>query len=105
MDAAQRRRHHGRPMSTYGVRTRFVDLLVRDEGRVSRAAFTELVAYARERGITAGEAKALLQPAAYLRTSRVLKSHGIGLDDVRLDDDAWTAAAALGQELGIASLF
>ncbi len=92
-------------MSTYGVRRRFVDVLVRDSGRVSEAAFTELVAYARERGITAGEAKALLQPADYLRTSGVLRTHGIRLDDVRLDDGAWAAAAALGRELGVAALF
>jgi hypothetical protein len=92
-------------MSTYGVRTRFVDLLVRDKGRVSEAAFKTLIAYARERGITSGEGKALLQPAAYLRTSRVLKSNGIGLDDVMLDAGAFAAATALGHELGITSLF
>ena len=66
-------------MSTHGVRTRFIDLLVRGRGRVSEAAFTELIAYARERGITSGEAKALLQPAEYLRISRVLRTHGIRL--------------------------
>lgn len=92
-------------MSTYGVRTRFVDVLVRDGGRMSEAAFTELVAYARERGITAGEAKALLQPADYLRTSGVLRTHGIRLEDVRLDAGAWTAAEALGRELGVTGLF
>jgi hypothetical protein len=82
-----------------------VDLLVRDEGRVSEAAFGELVAYARARGITSGEAKALLQPADYLRTSRVLRTHGLGLEDVRLDDGAWTAAEALGRELGVTAPF
>jgi len=92
-------------MSTYGVQTRFVDLLVRERGRVSKAAFSELVAYARDRGITSGEAKALLQPAAYLRTNRVLRSSGIGLDDVRLDQGAWSVAASLGQELGVSPLF
>ncbi len=92
-------------MSTYGVRTRFVDMLVRGGGLVSEAAFTELVAYARERRITSGEAKALLQPADYLRTSRVLKQNGIRIEDVRLDDGAWAVAQALGQELGVAELF
>jgi hypothetical protein len=93
------------PMSTYGVRRRFVDVLVRDRGRMSEVAFTELVAYARERGITAGEAKALLQPAAYLRTSGMLRTHGVRLDDVRLDDGAWAAAEALGRELDVTALF
>jgi hypothetical protein len=92
-------------MSTYGVRRRFVDVLVRGSGLVSEADFTELVAYARERGITAGEAKALLQPANYLRTSRVLRTRGIRLEDVRLDAGAWTAAEALGRELGVAAPF
>lgn len=92
-------------MSTYGVRRRFVDMLVRHEGRVREEDFTGLIEYARERGITAGEARALLQPADYLRTDRALRSHGISLEDVRLDDGAWAAAAALGQELGVAPLF
>jgi hypothetical protein len=92
-------------MSTYGVRTRFVDLLVRGRGSVSEAAFTELIAYARERGITTGEAKALLQPADYFRINRVLRANGIGLDDVRFDAGAWTAAEALGRELGVTPLF
>jgi hypothetical protein len=92
-------------MSTYGVRTRFVDVLVQGAGRVTEAAFAELVAHARERGITSGERKALLEPADYLRTSRVLKSHGIGLDDIRFDDGAWKAAKALAAELGATAVF
>ena len=92
-------------MSTYGVRTRFVDVLVRGKGRVTEAAFAGLVAHARERGITSGERKALLEPADYLRTSRVLKAHGIGLDDVRLDEAAWAAAETLARELGVSALF
>jgi hypothetical protein len=35
----------------------------------------------------------------------VLRDHGIGLDDVRLDPGAWTAATVLGQELGVTTLF
>jgi len=82
-----------------------VDVLVQGNGRVTATAFAGLVAHARERGVTSGEVKALLEPADYLRTSRVLKAHGIGLDDVRLDEAAWTAAVAFGHELGVAAPF
>jgi hypothetical protein len=92
-------------MSTSGVRTRFVDLLVRGGGRVTEAELRALIDYARDRGITSGEAKALLQPASYLRTSSALRTRGIGLDAVRLDEGAWAAAEALGEELGISPLF
>lgn len=88
-------------MSTYGVRTRFVSLLVRGRGVVSDGDFAALVDYARERGITAGEAKALLQPAAYLETSRVLRGRGIGLDEIRFEEGAWARAEALARELGV----
>ncbi|HMG55226.1 MAG TPA: hypothetical protein VK601_17135, partial [Kofleriaceae bacterium] len=82
-----------------------MDVLVEGNGRVSGPAFAELVAHARERGVTSGELKALLEPADYLRTSRVLRAHGIGLADVRLDAAAWTAAAALAREFHVAAPF
>ena len=88
-------------MSTYGVRVRFVELLVNGQGIVTGDAFDELVDYARERGVTAGEARALLQPAEYLETSRMLLGHGIRLEDVRFEPEAWERALTLARELGI----
>ena len=88
-------------MSTYGVRVRFVEMLVNGHGIVTGDAFDELVDYARERGVTAGEARALLQPAEYLETSRMLLGHGIRLEDVRFEPEAWKRALTLASELGI----
>ncbi|HEX8704789.1 MAG TPA: hypothetical protein VF815_38505, partial [Myxococcaceae bacterium] len=88
-------------MSTYGVRVRFIDMLVGGHGVIHDEEFRSLIEYARERGVTAGEARALLQPAEYLETSRVLRGHGIRLEDVRFDPEAWQRAQALARELGI----
>jgi hypothetical protein len=88
-------------MSTYGVRVRFIDMLVNGHGVINEEAYRTLVEYARERGVTAGEARALLQPAEYLETSRVLRGHGIRLEDVRFEPGAWERAQALARELGI----
>jgi hypothetical protein len=88
-------------MSTYGVRVRFIDMLVSGHGVIHEEAFRSLVDYARERGVTAGEARALLQPAEYLATSRVLRGHGIRLEDIRFEPGAWKHAQALARELGI----
>ncbi len=90
-------------MSTYGVRVRFVEMLVNGHGIVTGDAFGALVDYARERGVTAGEARALLQPAEYLETSHMLRGHGIRLEDVRFDPEAWERAVTLARELGIES--
>ncbi len=92
-------------MSTSGVRSRFVSLLAGSGGQVSKAAFEGLVAYASERGLTSGEIKALLQPAGYLEPNRVLRARGVRLEDVRLDDGAWSVAVELGRTFAIAPLF
>src|SRR5687768_9781438 len=87
-------------MSTYGVRTRFVNLLVRGRDRVGEGPYRALVDYARDRGFTSGELKALLQPADYLETSAVLRAHGIGLTDIRVVPAALALAEELARELG-----
>ncbi len=92
-------------MSTSGVRSRFVSLLGASGGQVTKAAYEALVAYAAERGFTAGELKALLQPAAYLEASRVLRARGVRLEDVRFDPGAWTVAEELARRFAIAPIF
>jgi hypothetical protein len=92
-------------MSTSGVRSRFVSLLAASGGEVGKDAFEALVSYARERGLTPGELKAILQPTAYLETSAVLRARGVRLADVRLDAGAWELAEQLGREFSISPLF
>lgn len=92
-------------MSTSGVRSRFVSLLVASGGQVTTAAYEALVAYARERGLTAGEIKALLQPAGYLEADPGLHARGVRLEDVRLDAGAWAIALDLGKQFAITPLF
>ena len=92
-------------MSTSGVRSRFVSLLAATGGQVSKSAYEALVAYASERGLTSGEIKALLQPAAYLEANRVLRARGVRLEDVRLDAGAWELAVELGTRFSISPLF
>ena len=92
-------------MSTYGVRTRMISLLAGSGGAVSAAAFASLSDYAAERGYTPGELRALLRPADYLETNRVLRGRGVRLTDVRLDAGAWTAATALAARFGVTPIF
>ena len=92
-------------MSTNGVRTRFASLLASSGGQVSKAAFETLVAYASERGLTSGEIKALLQPAAYLEHNPTLAARGVRLEDIRFHAGAWTIAEELATRFSITPLF
>jgi len=92
-------------MSTYGVRTRFIELLSASGGVVTEAAWRSLSDYASERGYTPGELRALLRPADYLELSRSLRSRGVRLADIKLDAGAWAAAEALGQRFAIEPRF
>ncbi|HVV87094.1 MAG TPA: hypothetical protein VHE35_28840 [Kofleriaceae bacterium] len=87
------------------MRSRFVSLLAAGGGHVSQTAYEQLVAYASERGLTSGELKALLQPAAYLETDPVLAARGVRLADVKLDEGAWKIAQDLAAKFSIAPLF
>jgi hypothetical protein len=80
-------------------------MLAASGGLVSSDALAALVAYARERGLTSGELKAILQPAEYLETSRILRARGVRLEDVHLDTGAWAQAEELAREFSIRSMF
>ncbi|MBI4511767.1 MAG: hypothetical protein HY698_19190 [Deltaproteobacteria bacterium] len=92
-------------MSTSGVRTRMLSLLVKQRGVITKEGFEEIVRHARERGLTSGEIKSLLQPASYLERSPLLREHGIGLGDIRVEPEARAAAMTLAHEVGITDVF
>jgi hypothetical protein len=92
-------------MSVHAVRKRFIELLVEGRGRVSEAAYGALVAFAREGGLSPAERAALTDPAVELGKSRVLREHGVRLEDIRFDQGAWKIAEALAREFALPSLF
>lgn len=92
-------------MSTYGVRTRFIELVAASGGKVSTAAYQALVDYGSERGLTVGEAHALVRPAGYFEASRVLRARNVRLTDVRLDEGAWALAEKVAADFRITPIF
>lgn len=88
-------------MSAALLRQRFVGILLAHHGHMPESEYRQLVALARERGMSPRLRSLLLQPAGFLRISPELRDRRIRLEDIRFDAGALALADALAREFGI----
>ena len=92
-------------MSAALLRRRYVDILVASHGHLAESDFRDLVALAREGGMSPRLRSTLLSPASFLRNSPELRDRRIRLEDISLDAGTLRLAKELAAEFGIAEVF